>query len=69
MAKLIVGFAGWALAAGDCGNDANFVAIVKLGFLIVQKSDIFAINIQIKEAAQLAVLIAKPTLEARVERV
>jgi hypothetical protein len=34
-------------SAGNGGDDANFVAIVELGFLIVQKSNIFAIYIEI----------------------
>jgi hypothetical protein len=56
-----------ASAASNCGNNANFVTVTKPGVLIIQKSDILAIYIQIEEAAQLAILIAKATPEAGIE--
>ena len=51
-------------AAGNGGDDANFVAIVELGVLIVQKSDILAVDVEVDESTQLALLIAEASLDA-----
>lgn len=47
----------WRLAARNCRNNTHFVPIAELSFLVVQKANVFAVNVEIYEAAQFALII------------
>ena len=50
-------------ATGDRRNNADFITIAEDGVLVVQKADVFAVDIEIEKAAQFVVFITQPVLE------
>src|SRR5262245_53796926 len=53
-------------AAGDGGDDADFVFVGELGVDVFEEADVFAVHVDVDEAADLAGFIAKALAEARV---
>src|SRR5690349_4253056 len=43
-------------AAGDCGEDGDFVALVDLGVETLLEADVLAVDVDVDEAAQVPVL-------------
>ena len=60
------------LAAGHGGHDADLVAIGQCCGLVVEKANVFAVDVDVEKTAQLAVLVTQAALEpgvARIERI
>ena len=52
------------LAASHCRNDAHFIASLESRVWPIQKSDILAVDVEVDESTQLALLIAEASLDA-----
>lgn len=57
--------AGFGSAAGHGRHDADLVAVAEGGGLVIEKTDVLAIDVDVQEAAQLAVLIGEAGQDAR----
>src|SRR5436309_2719700 len=57
-----------ASAAGNRGDDADFVSIQERSLLVLQKADVFLIDVHVDETAHGAVFIQQPLLDARIAR-
>jgi len=52
------------LSPGDCGNDTDFVALFDSGFLIVEETDVFIVEEDVDEAADIALFVTDTLCEA-----
>ena len=55
----------YLLAAGDCGNDADFVAVFERCFAIFQEANVFLVHVYVNEPADFAFFIDEPFLDSR----
>src|SRR3954469_11260882 len=60
-----VGFGRARLPSGDGGDDADFVGFLHGGGLIFEEADVFAANVDIHEAADVAGLVADTIPDTR----
>src|SRR6185503_10264685 len=54
------------LATRDRRNDAYFVAVTELGFLILQETDVLLVDVDVYKPANSARLIEQPILNTRI---
>ena len=52
------------LTAGDGGDDADFVAILKRRLAVFEEADVFLVHVDIHEAADFALLVNEAFLDA-----
>jgi len=62
-----LGESSWeeASTAGNSWNDAHLIACMESRGFVLQKANIFTIHIEVKEPAELAILITKPGTNTR----
>lgn len=55
---------GWGLASGDGGNDADFVGFLYGSGVIIEETDVFAVDEDVDETADVPLVVADPIFEA-----